>query len=139
MNGEMSLKKVETYHGTRRHRVSMTVVGCMFHVFQLHKLTLRDKRPAQSLRVVTLQDIKNLPRLSNCRHISASCAVEIDQERSRLLSRTHHVNDPIKHKAEVMYLPVAHLGVLLARTEVQTWPGVLIISKNDLLSRLVLR
>ena len=87
---------------------------------------------------MVLQDVQNLSSLTNTGCAAARSTFEVDEQSSRLLSRTHHVNDSIQHEREVVNLAIAVLCVLLAGVEIQTRASIDVVTHDDLLSCLVL-
>lgn len=102
-------------------------------------LTLRNQGSSESLGVVVLEDVQDLPGLANAGSAAAGSTLEVDQEGSRLLSRAHHVDDSIQHESQVVNLAVAVLCVLLARVEVQTGASIDVVAHDNLFTRLILR
>lgn len=100
---------------------------------------LGDQRATEALRVVVLEDVEDGLCLAVRRYVAGSGAFEVDEEGGGLLASRSHVDNAVKHEAQMVDLAVGHFGVLLARAEVQARAGVVVVTKDDLLASLVLR
>lgn len=144
----MSLKKVVTYHGTghtdrhvsgsqkkRKKNVKKDAVKGKGEKGKIRP-TVRYTSPPQPLRIVTLQDRKDLLSLPDARIARVGAILEVDQQRARLLPGGHDVHDPLQHEDQMLDLPLALARVLAPGVEVEARAGGVVEAENDLLARL---
>lgn len=134
----MSLKKVQTTHGTVTQFEHQSALSLPSEQFQKKggrgggTLTVNHQRSSQPLRIMALQNIQNHLPLPQRRPISSHFLVEIDQQRQHLLARGHQIDRPLQHKHQVLHLLVTPLRVLPGRVEIQARTTADVVAQEDL-------